>query len=360
MNVLMVLHSHKLGGAERHALNLMLGLRAAGHQVMFAGPVDSWLAEHCQAEGLPIAALAMHGFFDLTSMLRLARLARRFAADILHGHLTRGAHYAGMASRLCGIPSVATAHSTNAGKHFGRARRIIAASAAVRDFLDACGYPTERIEVIHHGLAVPSLMPAARQAFRHAHGIPEHALVFGMVARFVADKGQDIALRAFATAGQPGHLILIGDHGTPWGQDMQKLAMELGLGERVHFIGQQEDVFPALAAMDVFLAPSRREALGLSLIEAAGMGLPLLGSQVGGIPEIIATERNGLLLTPDDVPAWASAMQRLYEDDRLRQRLGHASCAIYTQRFSPGRMVQATETIYRQAIEDASCTASAS
>ncbi|MEF3193403.1 MAG: glycosyltransferase family 4 protein, partial [Halothiobacillaceae bacterium] len=90
-----------------------------------------------------------------------------------------------------------------------------------------------------------------------------------------------------------------------------------------------------------------------SLIEAAGMGLPLLGSQIGGIPEIITTEHNGLLLPPDDVAAWAHAMQRLSEDERLRQRLGHASCAIYTQRFSPVRMVQATEAIYRQAIEDA-------
>lgn len=353
MNVLMVLHSHKLGGAERHALNLMLGLRAAGHQVMFAGPVDSWLAERCQAEGLPIAGLAMHGFFDLPSMLRLALLARRFKADILHGHLTRGAHYAGMAGRLCGIPSVATAHSTNAGKHFGRARRIIAASCAVQDYLLTCGYPAQKIEVIHHGVTVPRLLPAAGHDFRVAQGLPKDAVVFGMVARFVPDKGQDTALRAFAAAGGPGHLILIGDHGTPWGQDMQKLAKALGLDGRVRFLGQQEDIFPALAAMDVFLAPSRREALGLSLIEAAGMGLPLLGSQIGGIPEIITTEHNGLLLPPDDVAAWARAMQRLSEDERLRQRLGHASCAIYTQRFSPVRMVQATEAIYRQAIEDA-------
>ncbi|MEF3193461.1 MAG: glycosyltransferase, partial [Halothiobacillaceae bacterium] len=305
MNVLMVLHSHKLGGAERHALNLMLGLRAAGHQVMFAGPVDSWLAKRCQAEGLPIAGLAMHGFFDLPSMLRLALLARRFKADILHGHLTRGAHYAGMAGRLCGIPSVATAHSTNAGKHFGRARRIIAASRAVQDYLLTCGYPAQKIEVIHHGVTVPRLLPTAGHDFRVAQGLPKDAVVFGMVARFVPDKGQDIALRAFAAAGGPGYLILIGDHGTPWGQDMQRLAKALGLDGRVRFLGQQEDIFPALAAMDVFLAPSRREALGLSLIEAAGMGLPLLGSQIGGIPEIITTEHNGLLLPPDDVAAWA-------------------------------------------------------
>lgn len=353
MNILMVLHSHKLGGAERHALNLMLGLRAAGHRVMYAGPRDSWLAERCQAAGLPSAGLAMHGFFDLPSMLRLALLARRFEADILHGHLTRGAHYAGIASRLCGIPSVATAHSTNAGKHFGRVRRIIAASHAVRDFLDACGYPTERIKVIHHGVAVPQLTPTAGHDFRVAQGIPEDAVVFGMVARFVPDKGQDTALRALAAAEGSGYLILIGDHGTPWGQDMQRLAKALGLNGRVRFLGQEEDVFPALAAMDVFLAPSRREALGLSLIEAAGMGLPLLGAKIGGIPEIITAEHNGLLLPPDDVAAWARAMQRLSEDTRLRQRLGQAARATYIQRFSPSRMVQATETLYRQAIEDA-------
>ncbi|TQV62870.1 MAG: glycosyltransferase family 4 protein [Halothiobacillaceae bacterium] len=353
MKIVTVLHSHGLGGAERHALGLMCALRDAGHDMLFAGPSDSWLAEQILAEGMAVEHLPMHGFFDLASMLRLTRTARRFKADILHGHLTRGAHYAGIAGRLGGIPCVATAHSTNAGKHFGRARRIIAASSAVRAFLLERGYPADRIERVHHGLDVPAMTAEARQAFRAHHDIPEDSIIFGMVARFVPDKGQDTALRAFARAGQPGCLLLVGDDSTPWGQSMRKLAKELALDDRVRFIGQQDDVFPALAAMDAFLAPSRREALGLSLIESAGMGLPLLGSHVGGIPEIIEPEQNGLLLPPDDIPAWSMALQRLYADAGLRRRMGDAARATYEQRFSTTRMMRATENIYRRAVEGA-------
>lgn len=353
MKIITVLHSHDLGGAERHALGLMCALRDAGHDLLFAGPVDSWLAEQIKSQGIVVEHLPMHGFLDIASMLRLARIARRTKADIIHGHLTRGAHYAGIAGRLSGIPSIATAHSTNAGKHFGRVKRIIAASSAVRTFLLERGYPDERIEVIHHGLDIPALPPTTRDAYRARYGIPPDAVIFGMVARFVHDKGQDTVLKAFADAGIPGRLLLVGDASSPWGKAMRQLAGELALDDKALFTGLQNDVFPALAAMDVFLAPSRREALGLSLIEAAGMRLPLLGAAVGGIPEIVVPEHNGLLLPPDDIPAWSGAIQRLYDETDSRHRMGNAARATYEQRFSTARMMRATEDIYRRTVEGA-------
>lgn len=360
MRILTVLHSHTLGGAERHALGLMQAIHREGHEVLFAGPRDGWLAEQLLQAGIEVAHLPMHGFFDLASMLHLARLARHFKADILHGHLTRGAHYAGIASRLTGIPSVATAHSTNAGKHFGRARCIIAASQAVRDFLLEQGYPTGRIAMIYHGVTIPALPVSTRDIVREQWGITPHTPVFGMVARFVADKGQDIALDAFAQAGAPGLLVLVGDASTPWGQAMLRHAAILGLGDKVRFLGQQEDVFPLLAALDVFLAPSRREALGLSILEAMGMGLPVLGSKVGGIPELIQHEVNGLVLPPEDVPAWSEGIRRLAQDASLRRAMGDAGRRDYLARFTSETMVQATLDVYQQALRNEPCVASRS
>jgi len=351
MKIITVLHSHHLGGAERHALGVMKFLQGQGHDIMFAGPLDSWLGERAKAEGIRVAHLPMHGFFDLPSMLRLARQARRFGADLLHGHLTRGAHYAGIASRISGIPNVATAHSTNAGKHFGRADRIIAVSSAVRDFLLAKGYAAERIDIIHNGLTIPTLPPSARHELRRGLGIAPHEVVFGMVARFVPDKGHDIALRAFAKAGAPGRLLLVGNDGTDWGRAMHRLVEELGLKQHVIFLGERNDVFPALAGMDVYLAPSRREAFSLSLIEAAGMGLPLLGTAVGGNPEIIANNDNGLLLPSENVDAFSDAISRLAYDPALRSEMGLKARAAYTQRFRTESMMSSILETYRKTVE---------
>lgn len=351
MRIVFVLHSHGLGGAERHALSLMQGLCAVGHEVLFAGPSDSWLAERASDAGIGTAHLPMLGFYDIRSMFRLARIARRFKADLLHGHLTRGAYYAGIAARLGGIPNVATAHATNAGKHFGLAERIIAVSSAVREFLCTCGYSREKIDLVPHGLEVPSREDLTRRAWRQSLGIVDDEIVFGMVSRFVTDKGHDIALHALAKIPDiRARLLLVGDHATPWGQIMQQLAQDLGIADRTLFIGQQDDVFPFMEAMDVFLAPSRREALGLALIEAAGMGLPLLGSAIGGIPEIIDHEHNGMLLPAEDPDAWAFAMRRLAHSPRLRRCFGDNARASFLQRFSSQRMLAATEQVYLKAL----------
>lgn len=360
MRILTILHSHTLGGAERHALGLMRSLKEKGHDVLFAGPRDSWIAEQLIQAGIGVEHLPMHGFFDLGSMLRLARLARRFRADIMHGHLTRGAHYVGIASQLTGIPSVATAHSTNAGKHFGRTNHIIAVCEAVRSFLISQGYDSNSITSIYNGVTIPSIPTKTRDTVRARWGISPCTPVFGMVARFITDKGQDIALEAFAQAGTPGLLILAGDVRTAWGKAMQQRAATLGLTDKVRFLGQQDDVFPVLAAMDVFLAPSRREAFALSILEAMGMGLPVLGAKVGGIPEVVDHEENGLLLPPEDISAWSGAIGRIANDADLRRAMGERGRHTYQTRFTHEVMVQATLGVYQRAFWNKPCAASRS
>ncbi len=355
MKVLHILHSHHLGGAERHALTLMTGLRARGVAVAYAGQAGSWLSRAVQAEGIEWHPLPMRGFYDLRSMWRLGRLLRRSGADLVHGHLTRGAHYAAIGGRLAGRPAVATAHSTNAGKHFGGLDHIIAVSDAVRDFLQGRGYAAGRITRIHNGVPdQPPPDPAARAALRAALAIPPQRVAVAGVARFIRDKGQDIALRALARLGEPAvHLYLIGDAGTPWGREMQGLAAELGLGERVHFLGQRDDVAAVLGAMDAVVMPSRREAISLSLLEACSLGLPVVASRVGGIPEVIEDGRSGLLVPAEDDIALAAALGRLAADPALRRQLGEAARARFLARFTAARMVEATARLYERVLAEA-------
>lgn len=355
MKILTVLHSHGYGGAENHALQLMLGLRERGHEPVYAGPADGWLSTQAARAGLACHHLPMHGFFDAWSMTRLAWLARRERADLIHGHLTRGAHYAGIASRLSGVPALATAHSTNAGKHFGRARRVIAVSQATRDFLIGEGYAAGRINVVHNGVADPLAAPDAPRepGLRATLGIAQEAVVFGMVARFVRDKGHDFALEALARLPTPAQLVLIGDPSTAWGAQMCELATALALDSQVHWAGFREGASRAMREFDVLLAPSRREALSLTLVEAAAAGVPVLASHVGGNPEAVIDGETGLLVPAGDVAALAAAMQRLAESGDLRRRLGQNARQRYLEHFSLGHMLDRTEAVYRQVLQEA-------
>ncbi len=350
MRIVTVLHSHGCGGAERHALLLMKQLRGAGHEPLFAGPLDSWLGEQIRREGIAAEHLPMHGFYDLASMLRLALICRRWRADIVHGHLTRGAFYAGIGGRLSRTPVVATAHSTNAGKHFGRADRIIAVSGAVASFMGQCGYDADRIRLVYHGVEDRYAEYAPRrEALRAQLGLKDDQIGVCLVARMVRDKGHDILLEALSgMEGGKLQMFFLGEHDTDWGKKMQRLVAERGLGDRVHFLGHQENVYPTLAAMDVCVAPSRREALSLTLLEAGLMGCALLGADTGGIPEVIRDGVNGWLFPPEDPAALRAVLEKIERGVPDWRQAGLAARDDASRRFSLDAMLAGTVDVYRE------------
>ncbi len=352
MKIITVLHSLRSGGAERHALQLMRGLRARGHEALFAGSMNGWLGQQLTADGFGGINLPMVGIYDLPSVIRLALYARREKADLIHGHLTRGALYTGFAAKLAGVPNVATAHSDNAGKHFGRADRIIAVSGAVARFLAREGYDPARIRVVHHGIAdIAARLPAnVRHATRAALGLADDVPCLLMAARIVTAKGHDTALKALARIkDQRWTLLLAGDHHGDLGPQIQALATELGIADRVRFLGLREDVPALLAAADMLLAPSRREALSLTLLEASACALPIVASTVGGIGEVVEHGASGLLVPPDDVPALADAIAQLLAAPERRSALGARARQRFESGFTENAMFDGTLAAYREA-----------
>lgn len=352
MRIITVLRSLKSGGAERHALQLMRGLRERGYEALYAGPMAGWLGQQLQADGFDGIDLPLRGLIDMPSIWRLARYARSVKTDLIHGHLTRGAYYAGYAARLAGLPNVATAHSDNAGKHFGRADRIIAVSQAVADFLQRCGYDPQRIRMVHHGIAdIAATLPAdIRARTRASLGLPEDLPCLLMAARIVPAKGHDTALRALATLKQRDWtLLLAGDHLGDLGPQMQALASELGIADRVRFLGLREDVPALLAASDLLLAPSRREALSLTLLEASACRLPIVASRVGGIGEVVEDGASGVLVPPDEPEALAAALSGLLDSPSRCQAMGACARQRFETCFTENLMFDQTEAVYREA-----------
>ena len=352
MKIITVLRSLKSGGAERHALQLMRGMRARGHEMLYAGPMQGWLGQQVQADGFGGIDLPLRGLIDLPSMWRLARYAGQVQADLIHGHLTRGAYYAGHAARLAGVPSVATAHSDNAGKHFGRAERIIAVSQAVADFLVSCGHDPLRIRMVHHGITdIAAGLPSdVRVRVRAALGLPHDEPCLLMAARIVPAKGHDTALRALAALQhERWTLLLAGDHQGDLGPQVQALAAELGISHRVRFLGLREDVPALLAAADMLLAPSRREALSLTLLEAAACACPIVASRVGGIAEAVEHGVSGWLVPPDDPPGLAGAIADLLQQPEKSRRMGALARLRFENLFTENQMLDSTEAVCWQA-----------
>jgi len=116
----------------------------------------------------------------------------------------------------------------------------------------------------------------------------------------------------------------------------------------VHFLGWRQDVPQIMAGLDVLLMPSLREGFGLSMLEAMGQGVPIIGSAVSAIPEVIADGETGLLCPARDVDALAAAMAKLLTDPALRERMGAAGRARLEAHFRAERMVNETAALYER------------
>lgn len=351
MKILFVLHSHQAGGAERHVLQLMQGLRSQGVQCIYAGPKDSWLADQLAADGFRCEHIAYRGLYDLASHISLIRLIRREKADLIHAHMNRGAFYAGWAGRLTRTPWVVTAHSMDVAKRYESSSRIIAVSQAVHHSLLDSHYAASLIRTVHNGVpdyaAVPSQTTSQVRKDLGLDGFN----VITMVARFDKIKGQDIALQALATLkNRSWILLLVGSLEPAWAGKMQQLAADLGIADRVRFYGHSDDVASLYACSDILIAPSRREALSLTLLEAVAFSLPIVASRVDGIVEAVADGESAFLIPVEDASALAENLCKLLDDASLRARMGRAGRLHYETHFSQSKMVQSMLSVYREAL----------
>jgi glycosyltransferase involved in cell wall biosynthesis len=350
LRVLTLLHSHGCGGAEVHALHLMRGVvSTGGGDVAYAGHGDSWLGRETARAGIPVLSVPLRSTWDMLSLLRVARYARTHGCHVIHGHLTRGAFYARHAARLAHLPSVATAHSTNAWKHFAGADAVIAVSCAVRDSLAGHGIDPSTIRVVHLGIPDPPVdRGAERRRVRARLGLAEGDEAVVTVGRFHRDKGQDLSVEALSRLPRRFRLFLVGETGSGWQLEVAALARRLGVANRVTFLGHRDDVASILCGMDAYVAPSRREAFGLAIVEAMATGIPVVAARVGGVPEVVTDGSTGLLVPPEDPSAIALALLSLAGDPGEAARLGGGGRAAYRARFSREAMTAAVVEIYRE------------
>lgn len=192
----------------------------------------------------------------------------------------------------------------------------VAVSESVRKRLHAdYGFHPGKTVTIRNGADVTRFRPDpdARRAFRDRWRIPQDAFVFGTARRMTLDKGLDIAIQAFAKLPDrrdrpTPYLALVGDG--PEREALVRLAESMGVADRVRFTGFSDDPASAYPAFDVFVLPSRNEALSLALVEGMACGCLPIATRVGGSSEVIADESLGWIVPPEDPAALAVAMDQ--------------------------------------------------
>lgn len=265
------------------------------------------------------------------AVLRLWRLLRARGIALVHVNDADDAAIASMACRLIGIPCVAHMRSQMAPNKFRKlclhwADLLIAVSEGVRGKAIQGGMPAEKVVTVYSGID-PERAKASGdgRSIRAERGISPETLVIGSVANIAPKKGYDVLIRAMAKARQDINdlvCLIVGADERGLQRGLERLGESLGLEGRVWFAGFQEDVFPYLDAMDLFVLASVDEGFGIVLLEAMACGKPVVATRVDGPPEIVEDGRTGLLVPPEDPDAMANALVELLKDPDRRARMG--------------------------------------
>ena len=300
-----------------------------------------------QARAIPVRRDDFAFYFDYSSpafspgtYLRLVGKAKALIsetkADLVHCNSAAPAQWMSTACWQKRVPWLINMHSPYLKRSryvlaMHMADEIIAVAAAITKPLIADGMDPDRIKVVPNGFDEKTLMQGNATALRSALNIPANAIVGVIAGSLIRRKGHDILFDAMKRMppGRPFHLLVMGD-----GPDRSVLEREAA-GLPVHFLGRRTDPGAVLRdAADFLVAPSRQEAFGRVIMEAAFAGIPAIGTNVDGIPEAILDQATGILVPAEDPAALADALTRLVADDVTRKRMGQAAQARARQQFT--------------------------
>jgi glycosyltransferase involved in cell wall biosynthesis len=284
------------------------------------------------------------------AVLRLARFLKKRRPDVVHLNDLDDAIFFVAAGRMAGdVPIVAHARSVLVPGKFRklwahRVSGLVCVSEAVRKRAVQGGVPPERTLVVHdppdpRWNEWPD--EGERVLWRRRMGIPAGAPVIGTVGNISRVKGTDVLVRALpsvAAIHPEVRCVIVGgdDHGLRG--ELALLAERTGVSGNLVFTGPLEDPRSAVSLMDVFVLPSREEGYGLVLLEALLYGKAIVAARVGGVPEIISGDENGVLVPPEDPEQLGEAVVELLADPGRRLRMGEAGARRVRDEFGESQL----------------------
>jgi glycosyltransferase involved in cell wall biosynthesis len=293
---------------------------------------------------------------DARAVRELAAWLRHNEIDLVHSHMYRAELVGTRAAVAAGTAVImATVHSSRVRSPEDVARlaaltpqmdRLIVPSDSIAHKVSGEGREGARFAVIPNGVDLSRFAaPVPLCRMRDEFGVPRDAPLIGVVARLEPEKGHRFLIEAMASILRacPGAWLAIIGEGS---QTDASKAQASAISDQIIFTGRRDDVAALTADLTVAVLPSLREAQGISILEAMARGVPVVASSVGGIPEVISSGVDGLLVPPADPDALASAVVSVLSDPALRERLGEAGYQTVAERFSIDAQVKQIEVVY--------------
>ena len=344
------------GGMEIQTVKRAADAIHNGQSSLFVGQAASRVEKYASSLGIPFEPLTIKvDYVDLVAAYRLGKLMKTHASNVCVVAASRHLSIAILARRFF-LPDLAVVfyqqlHASRRKKdpfHNWVYRNLDGAVVITERLKDSLAertvLPREKIRVIPYGIDVDAFDPAIhnKRENRKKFDLPEDAFLVGLVGRIEETKGQAVAIEAFAKSGLRNSLLVIcgAEQEKGYLEHLRQRTDELKMEESVRFLTFTTEIPALMNAFDLSLLPSLGETFGLVVIEAMAAGIPVIGTDAEGVPEIIDHERNGMLVPPGDVEALANAMRHLTENHGLRERLGRQARQDTIERYDYARQTE--------------------
>jgi glycosyltransferase involved in cell wall biosynthesis len=344
---------HHWGGLEIFLLNYCSALQTRGHEVVLTCPAESFVDTEARARGIRTVAISARRRSDWSTFSPYLKLLSEERFDVLHTHSHYDTLVAPIAGFLRRVPKRVMTFYSPASNDMGRfssffyhhvVTDIVAVSEALRQKHIAEGVPANKFHMIHNCIDAKSLqnavVPERVESLRQQWGTP----LVGFAGRIVPEKGWTDFIEAMALVPE-ARGVLIGD-----GTDAEKAATrikELGLQGRVTLAGFTKDIPNALSALDIHVLPSvYEEPCATVVLQAMALGRPVIGTTLGGTPEMIEDGKTGLLVSPNAPQEMANAIRTLLADPTKCKEIGNAGRKRVETVFGMETMVETMERRY--------------
>ncbi len=353
MKIVQIITALNLGGAQTLLENLCYGLAEEGQDVTVVSleSEHSPVAKRLEAKGIQVLYLEKKPHFDIHITGKLAEALKELKPDVIHAHNIRKLYVLG-AARKAGVRHVVYTVHNIAQREQDTIGGIFSYFVFHTGLMVPVGltpmvtesikqrYHLKDVETIYNGTDLDRFSPKAD------YTLQEHPMLLN-IARLEEQKNHRMLFTAFQTvlaAFPKAELTIVGD-----GQleaELKELASSQGIREKVHFEGRKDDVAPYFPAADLFVMSSTYEGMPMTLIEAMASGMPIVTTNVGGIPDMLTNE-DSALLTSTDAASLAEAIIRVMSDAELRQRLGKKASEA-SIRFSHLTMARSYLELYQR------------
>jgi glycosyltransferase involved in cell wall biosynthesis len=338
-------------GGQDQLFTLLRGLHQRGHDVSLVCHPQSLLQERAIGAGINVYPVAVRSEFGPIAFLKLARVLARVRPCILAFNTPRPILLGSLASRIFPVQARIIFRRVNFPLHKNPVTQIkyrwgidciIAISESIAQQLKAGGVPEERIKIIYEGIDL-ALYPAEDDASTLS---PQTKLTVGAVAHLSPEKGLNHLVDAAALiprVRERMRFVIVGD-----GECRPELEAQVkarGLEGCFEFAGFQNRPAQYVKSFDIFVLPSLSEGLSSAILTAMASSLPVVATKVGGIPELISNEQNGILVPPADAAALARAIERLADEPARRREMGRAGRVRMEGRFTLERKIIETEQV---------------